>query len=74
MGLSCIIALIVHYPIYYLDLRFVRLQGRQIIAMYVVATILMWAMRVLVKTLYDVVFSSDKGIRTFIYGVKDGGV
>ncbi|MBR5653721.1 MAG: polysaccharide biosynthesis protein [Prevotella sp.] len=74
MGLSCIIALIVHYPIYYLDLRFVRLQGRQIIAMYVVATILMWAMRVLVKTLYDVVFSSDKGIRTFIFGVKDGGV
>ncbi|MBR4390143.1 MAG: polysaccharide biosynthesis protein [Prevotella sp.] len=74
MGLSCIIALIVHYPIYYLNLRFVRLQGRQIIAMYVVATILMWAMRVLVKTLYDVVFSSDKGVRTFIYGVKDGGV
>lgn len=74
MGLSCIIALILHYPIFYLDLKFVRLQGRQIIAMYVVATILMWAMRVLVKTLYDVVFSSDKGIRTLIYGVKDGGV
>ncbi len=74
MGLSCIIALILHYPIFYLDLKFVRLQGRQIIAMYVVATILMWAMRVLVKTLYDVVFSSDKGIRTFIFGVKDGGV
>ena len=74
MGLSCIIALILHYPIYYMDLQFVRLQGRQIIAMYVMATILMWAMRVLVKTLYDVVFSSDKGIRTLIYGVKDGGV
>ena len=74
MALSCIIALIVHYPIYYSDLNFVRLQGRQIIAMYVVATILMWAMRVLVKTLYDVMFSSDKGKRTLIYGVKDGGV
>ncbi len=74
MGLSCIIALILHYPIYYLDLRIYKLQGRHIIAMYVVATILMWAMRVLVKTLYDVVFSSDKGMRTFIYGVKDGGV
>ena len=74
MALSCIIALIVHYPIYYSDLNFVRLQGRQIIAMYAVATILMWAMRVLVKTLYDVMFSSDKGKRTLIYGVKDGGV
>ena len=74
MGLSCIIALIIHYPIFYLDVSFVRLQGRQIIAMYVVATILMWAVRVLVKTLYDVMFSSDKGKRTLIYGVKDGGV
>lgn len=54
--------------------RFVPLQGRQILAMYVVATILMWAVRVLVKTLYDVSFSSDKGKRTLIYGVRDGGV
>lgn len=76
MALSCIIAEIVHYLIYpmHQSWRFVPLQGRQILAMYVVATILMWAVRVLVKTLYDVSFSSDKGKRTLIYGVRDGGV
>ena len=74
MALSCVLALIFHYPVFYTDWQFVRLQGRQIIAMYVVATILMWAMRVLVKVLYDVVFSSEKGERTLIYGVADGGV
>ncbi len=74
MALSCILALIFHYPIFYTDWHFIRLQGRQIIAMYVVATILMWAVRVLVKVLYDVVFSSEKGARTLIYGVADGGV
>ena len=26
------------------------------------------------KSLYDVVFNTDKGLRTLIYGVKDGGV
>ncbi len=74
MALSCALALIFHYPVFYTDWEFVRLQGRQIIAMYVVATILMWAMRVIVKVLYDVVFSSEKGERTLIYGVADGGV
>jgi FlaA1/EpsC-like NDP-sugar epimerase len=76
MALSCVIALIMHYVIYPLrfDLGFVALEGRQIIAMYVIATILMWGLRVLVKSLYDVAFSSDKGVRTFVYGIKEGGV
>lgn len=75
-ALSCILALIFHYFIYnyHKMVGFVPLEGRQIIAMYIVATILMWAMRVLVKTLYDVSFSSDKGMRTLIYGVQDGGI
>jgi FlaA1/EpsC-like NDP-sugar epimerase len=76
MALSCVIALIMHYLIYPLRfvLGFVALEGRQIIAMYVIATILMWGLRVLVKSLYDVAFSSDKGVRTFVYGIKEGGV
>lgn len=36
--------------------------------------VFMWGMRVLVKTLYDVAFSSDKGLRTLIYGVGDQGI
>lgn len=74
MGLSCVIAEIAHYAVYYLELDFVRLQGRQIFLMYFIATILMWAMRIFVKTLYDIAFSSDKGERAMIYGVHEGGV
>ncbi len=74
MSMSCVIAEIAHYAIYNWDLNFVRLQGRQIFLMYFIATILMWAVRILVKTLYDVVFSSQHGMRTLVYGVQEGGV
>lgn len=75
-GLSCVLALIFHYIVYpwHMEIGFIPLEGRQIIAMYVIATILMWGMRVLVKTLYDVAFSSDNGLRTLIYGVGDHGI
>lgn len=71
---SLTIAEIMHYIVYSWDLNFVRLEGRQIAAMYIVAFIGMVGFRILVKTIYDIMFSSDKGIRTMIYGVKDGGV
>ena len=38
------------------------------------ATTLMWAMRVLVKFLYDSAFHQKQAKRVFIYGVKAGGV
>ena len=58
MCLSLVIAEAMHYVVYHWNLEFVRLQGRQIAAMYLVATIGMMAFRIL----------------TLIYGVKDGGV
>lgn len=71
--MSCFIAEIFHYVIYYADLHFIRLEGRQILLMCVIATILMWAMRVLVKTIYDVSFNSN--LRpVLIYGAGSGGV
>lgn len=72
--LSLLIAEVMHYVVYHWNLEFVRLEGRQIVAMYIVTSVGMILFRVLVKTIYDVMFSSDKGIRTFIYGVKDGGI
>ena len=72
-GVSLFIAEVMHYVVYSWQLQFVRLEGRQIVAMYVVATIGMMIFRVLVKTVYDVVFASDTGQRTLIYGVRDGG-
>ena len=74
MLLSLMLQRQMHYVVYHWDLEFVRLQGRQIAAMYLVATIGMMAFRILTKSVYDVLFNTDKVIRTFIYGVKDGGV
>ena len=74
MFLSLVIAEVMHYFVYNLEMHFVRLQGRQIAAMYLVATIGMMAFRILTKSVYDVLFNTDKGIRTLVYGVKDGGV
>lgn len=74
MLLSLNIAELMHYIIYSWDLNFVRLEGRQIAAMYLVATIGMIAFRVLVKSIYDTVFNTDKGVLTLIYGVQEGGI
>lgn len=71
---SLIVAEAMHYVIYYWDLDFIRLQGRQIAAMYLVATIGMMLFRIVVKSLYDVVFSTDNAMRTLIYGVNGGGI
>ena len=71
---SLIVAEVMHYVIYYWDLDFIRLQGRQIAAMYLVATIGMISFRIVVKSLYDVVFSTDNAMRTLIYGVNGGGI
>lgn len=71
---SLIVAEAMHYVIYYWDLDFIRLQGRQIAAMYLVATIGMMLFRIVVKSLYDVLFNTGGGMRTLIYGVKGGGI
>lgn len=74
MLLSLIIAEVMHYLIYDWDFRFVRLEGRQIVLMYLIATIGMIAFRVVVKSIYDMMFNVNKGMRTLVYGVKEGGI
>ena len=38
------------------------------------ATLMMWAIRVLVKTIYDISFSDERAKRVLIYGAMSGGV
>ena len=45
-----------------------------IILTYIIATLLMWALRVFVKTLYDVAFSNSRAVRVLIYGAMSCGV
>ena len=51
-----------------------KLNQTEIIAMFVVATLLMWAERVVVKNLYDVAFSDKRAMRALIYGALTGGI
>ena len=74
MGVSLVIAEVMHYVIYGWNLEFVRLQGRQLVAMYLLATMAMWAARIIIKSVYDVSFANDGASKTLIYGVKDGGI
>ena len=45
-----------------------------LIMSYILATALMWAMRVLVKLLFDAANSSSSALKTMIYGALSGGV
>ena len=45
-----------------------------LMAVFMMTTLLMWMLRVVVKYIYDVAFISGRAKRVFIYGVKKGGV
>ncbi len=53
---------------------FVHFNTTSICLIYIISTLLMWALRVFVKTLYDVAFSNTRAIRVLIYGAMQGGV
>ena len=58
-----------------LDVRlFAALTLTQTVITFILATIVMWGMRILVKTLYDVAFSDKRAMRVLIYGALSGGV
>ena len=53
---------------------FVHFSIESIALIFIISTLLMWALRVLVKTLYDVAFSNSRAARVLIYGAMTGGV
>ena len=53
---------------------FVHYNTTSIFLIYIIATLFMWALRIFVKTLYDVAFSNSRAIRVLIYGAMSGGV
>lgn len=57
-----------------LDDRLMKIRWRDIVLSALLAISLMWAVRVLVKYLYDSTFRQNQAQRIFIYGVKQGGV
>ncbi len=45
-----------------------------IVVGYVMATVMMWGIRILVKILYDIAFRDNQALRVLIYGALSGGV
>ena len=73
--ISLIIAYLMHYLVlYYPGGVFYHLGFRHIIMMYAVATLLMWGLRVGVKTLFEITTLDARAIRVLIYGAMEGGV
>ncbi len=74
-GTACFIVWILHYFINNLPAsQFAHLRSIEIIGTYVVATAIMWMVRVLVKNIFDVEFSTNNGTWVYIYGIKEGGM
>jgi FlaA1/EpsC-like NDP-sugar epimerase len=72
---SLVIAYLMHYLVlYYPGDIFYHLSFRHIIMMYAIATLLMWGLRVLVKTLYEITTLDARALRVLIYGEMEGGV
>ena len=72
---SLFVCFLLHYWVYrWPSAIFEPLTTRHLVGTFVVATALMWAERVLVKILYDVVSNKEVAQNVLIYGVSDGGV
>ena len=53
---------------------FMHFTTKQIVLIFIISTLLMWALRIFVKTLYDQALSNTKAERALIYGALSGGV
>ena len=72
---SLVIVLVAQYGMDYLPRElFVHFNTTSICLIFILATLLMWALRIFVKTLYDVAFSNSRAMRVLIYGAMQGGV
>ena len=45
-----------------------------LVAVFLIATLMMWGLRMVVKFLYDAEFNNQQAERVFIYGTRNGGV
>ena len=74
-ALNMVIALAVSWLLETYDVSVLTAFMQSVIVVgYVMATVVMWGLRVIVKTLYDVSFQDNRMMRVLIYGALSGGV
>ena len=74
---ASLLSLVIAYPLHFMvrstsEGWFYNLHFRHICLMYLIGTLLMWLMRVLVKTLFEVTTVDIRAQRVFVYGAMDG--
>ena len=73
--MSLILALCLHYLLFSVPYPPLEpLNGRHLIVMFCLATLLMWSLRVVVKSLYDLTTLDVKAIRVLVFGVTADGI
>ncbi len=74
-GVTLLLACVAEYFMQMLPAKwFAHFNTTSIFLIFIFATLMMWALRVFVKTLYDVAFSNKRAVRVLIYGAMTGGV
>lgn len=74
-AVACFVVWILHYVINNITIvKFAHLRSIEILGTYIVATAIMWMVRVLVKNVFDVEYGTNNGAWAYIYGVKEGGM
>ena len=73
--LNMVIAVILSEVLQQNDLTVIAaLNQTETVIAFIIATLLMWAIRVVVKSLYDVALNDKRTMRVLIYGALSGGV
>ncbi|MFA6830832.1 MAG: polysaccharide biosynthesis protein, partial [Bacteroidaceae bacterium] len=76
IGLANIIGVVIIIILrffFHFDEWFVPIRVRELFFTFIIATVLMWAARIIIKQLFDS-FKSGGTKSVFIYGVKNGGI
>ena len=74
---ASLLSLVLAFPLHFMMRThshewFYRLHFRHICLMYLIGTLLMWLMRILVKTLHEVINTDIRTQRVLLYGTMDG--
>ena len=52
----------------------IKISPLELLSSSAIATICMWTIRMIIKSLHDASFASSNAMNTFVYGVKSGGI
>ena len=72
-GIGLGLSLVMRWVLVVMDVNPVQ-SNLDLVIVFIIATLLMWMVRVVVKFIYDMGYNSKRAKRVFIYGTKNGGV